>query len=367
MRTKKPNVGIFIYDFFPFVGGQGKHLYQLYKQNMQEERVKMFIFSPHKNDLTNHIPLFLSTKKSKFKNIAYSIYLQNKIESLIREYHLDLVHIHGGPGGLFLLKRLSVPSIFTSHHTYWQQYHYVKGEHWKKIFYILEKISYQKVNKIISVSNDTRKVLIDRYGIDNKRITYIPNGIHTGESFSKKSESEQLSNILYVGRIDKRKGTDFLVKSMKPIHKKNPGIVLYIVGEGKDKKTLETYSKQNNLPIKFLGYLPDSDINELYKKISVQIVPSIFEGFGITVLEGMARGIPIIATEVDGIKSIIKNNSTGILVTYGDTNGLADAVINLVNDLPLQKKITTNAHRQLHHYNWKNVYIRTIKLYEELI
>ena len=364
-RDKKITLGIFTYDFFPIFGGQGRHIYELYKQNQTQEKVNMYIFSPNVNSLENHISIFPETKKSKLKNIEYSWKVNRTIENLIKKYQLDVVHIHGGPGGIFLFKKLSVPTIYTVHHTYWQQFHYIKNQSWKYIFYLLEKASYKKVEKIICVSKDTQKIITDYYAVPHKSTDYIPNGINLNNFKSKKNSNKE-NNILYVGRIDQRKGVDFLVKSMVLVHQKNPSITLHIVGEGIDKKKLEKFSKENNLPIIFHGGLSDEELQKLYEHINIQIVPSVFEGFGISVLEGMAKGIPIIATDVDGIRSILKNNYSGILVPYNNEHALSDSIIQLFNNPLLRQKLINNAFNELQEYNWQTIYTKTLSIYEEL-
>lgn len=244
MSKKKLNIGIFTYDFFPIFGGMGRHVHELYKQNQLYHDVNMLIFSPSSNSLPNHIQIFPETKKSKLKNIELSIKLNNSFNKFIQQYKLDIVHLQGGPGGFFLFKTLNRPVIYTCHHTYWQQSTYIKEQSWKKIFYYLEKLSYKKADKIICVSKDTMNVLSEHYAINRNNLTYIPNGIDFNPSKALKLITKKSKNILYVGRIDKRKGVDFLVESMKVVNSIDPEITLFVVGEGKDKVRLEQFSKK---------------------------------------------------------------------------------------------------------------------------
>jgi len=366
-KSKKITIGVFTYDFFPIFGGQGRHLYEIYKQNQLHKHVNMYIFSPNRNSLENHINIYPETKKSKFKNIEYSLKLNNNFERIIKKYDLDIVHIHGGPGGLFLFNKLTIPCIYTVHHTYWQQVNYIKEQVWKKFFYLLEKRSYKFADKIICVSSDTQKILIDRYHLPYEKTLVIPNGIDLQLFNRKRSETDEDKNILYVGRVDKRKGVDFLLRAMTHVNNVDPEITLYVVGEGKDRKRLQEYSESNNLPVIFLGSLQDSQLQAIYEKVSAQIVPSIFEGFGISVLEGMAKGVPIIATNVDGIRTIVDHNHTGIMVPYGDERKMAETITTLLNNTLLCKDLIYNAHQELYKYDWNNIYKRTTDLYENIV
>lgn len=364
MTKKKLRVGVFTHDFFPIFGGQGRHIYELYKENQLQQDITMLIFSPAENDLPNHIRLFPKTKNGFMKNVAYSLNLHTVFEKLIEQYDLDIVHIHGGPGGLFIFKRLSVPTLYTTHHTYWQQFNYISSQRWKYLFYLMEKKSYSLADHIICVSTDTQDVLETYYKLSN--LTYIPNGI-SQKIITKKKKNTKPKDLLYVGRIDKRKGLDYLLRAMTLVNDIDEKIHLHIVGTGTDKTALETFSKRNKLSTTFYDYLPDDDLKRLYDKVSIQIVPSIFEGFGISVLEGMAQGIPIIATNVDGIKSIIKHHHSGMLVPYGDEKTLAQTIVHLLDNSLLRQALITNAYKELEHYKWKDIYKTTIQTYETIL
>lgn len=369
INMKNLSIGVFTHDFFPFIGGQGRHIYQLYQQNQRHQQTSMMVFSPSKNNLENHVQLFPETGRSKLKNIEYSWKLNKTFEKLIEQYHLDLVHIHGGPGGLFLFKKLSVPVVYTTHHTYWQQYRYIGTQRWKYLLYVLEKQSYSLADQIICVSTDTKKILSKYYNVKQQILRYIPNGI--GQEKNKDSavveKEKKTKDILYVGRIDKRKGVDFLLKAMKIVREIDSDIVLHLVGTGKDKEKFELLSKKEQLPVIFYDHISDDELKILYKKMSVQIVPSIFEGFGISILEGMKQGIPIIATNVDGIRNIIKHNYSGMLVSYNDPYSLADTIVYLIGNSKLQEKLVSNAFKELPKYNWQKNYFQTLQIYESVL
>src|SRR5260221_568848 len=133
MTDKKLNIGIFSQDFYPFIGGQGRYLYEFYKQNEKYQKINLYIFSPAKNNLRNSIQIFPETYKSKLRNVYYSYRLNKELNNYIKKYQLDIAHFQGGPGGIFIFRKLSISVIYTAHHTYWQQYNYIKSQIWKYI------------------------------------------------------------------------------------------------------------------------------------------------------------------------------------------------------------------------------------------
>ncbi len=363
---KKLTVGIFTYDFYPIKGGIGRFVYEFYRQSLKNSEFNVKIFSPSNISLKNHVSIFSSSEKGKFKHFEFSLRLHAKINSLIKEYGLDVIHIQGGPGGVLFIKKVSIPVIYTVHHTYWQQSEYVFGEKWKKLFMSLEKLGYARAEKIICDVQSTKLVLERKYGVRDSKISVIPIGIN----ITRKNPVALVStgrDILYVGRIDKRKGVDFLIDTMKIVKRYAPEIRLHIVGKGSDKEKLERYCRDNKLNVVFYGFLSDKDLDNLRKLISIQIVPSVFEGFGIAVLEGMAKGLPIIATDVDGLRDIVKDGYNGMLIQYGDKVGLSKLIIDLANDREKQDNLRRNAFTSLNKYNWAKIYKKTSELYLSII
>lgn len=366
MTNRKLNIGVFTFDFFPIFGGQGRHVYEIYMQNTIFNKANMYIFSPLQNELENSIQVHPETRTGKLKNIMLAYKLNSDYEKIIDAYNLDIIHIQGGPGGIFLLHQLSKPIIYTCHHTYWQQFQYINSQKWKYIFYFLEKKSYHRAKRIICVSRDSMNILNSHYNISNELLNYIPNGINLG-NFKPVKRLPNTKEIIYVGRIDKRKGLGFLIESLKLTRNIDPAIKLHVIGEGKDRIEYEQYCIKHNLSVKFYGYLQDQQLESIYRHASVQVVPSIFEGFGLSVLEGMARKLPIIATNVDGIKNIITNNYNGKLVEYGNKNQLSKTILEVLSDTSLSKKLVDNAYRDLKKYDWERIYFQTLNLYEDIV
>src|SRR3989344_378416 len=98
-------IGIFTEDFFPFVGGQGKNMMRIYNNLIKNNEV--FVFSPCDNNLKGNVPIFKFTRKFG-KNILFSLLANFKVKSLIDRYKIDKVIVQGGPGGIFLTKRLAI-------------------------------------------------------------------------------------------------------------------------------------------------------------------------------------------------------------------------------------------------------------------
>ncbi len=336
------NIGIFTYDFYPFIGGMGRYVYEFYLKLKDIQDFNFFVFSPAKNNLPGHLPVFKETQNSMFKNIGFSAGVNLAIKPLIKKYGLRIAHLFGGPGGVFLLGKPGIPVVYTACHTYYQQCRLIPRQGWKRVLVNFEQTGYRLAERVISISKDTEDILVNKYGISRDKIELIP-PFADREKFHRLPNIEKIKNgILFVGRLDNRKGISFLVKSMPLVIRENPDAKLFIVGEGQLLNSLRAFVMENNLGknIKFLGFVQDEELLMLYNQVDIVVVPSVFEGFGITVIEAMSCGAPVIGTNVEGIKGIIKGNENGILVNYNDCNELAKRIVGLLDNAWLRTEFS---------------------------
>lgn len=364
------NIWIFSHDFYPIKWWQWTHIYNIHNELLKLKFNNFIVFSPLKNNIKNHKTIFSETNNSRLKNIWMSIKLFFNLNKIIKENNLWLIHLHWWPWGLFLFKKLNIPTIFTCHHTYWQQYNYLKWQKWKIIFYFLEKLSYKLADKIICVSQDTKNILKNKYNIDEKKLVYIPNWINLEEfKYDNKIEKEE-NSIVFLWRLDERKWISFLVETMVLIIKENKNIKLYIIWEWKLKNKLDKFIKIHKLEknITFCWKLNWEKLKERIQKSEIMVTPSIFEWFWISVLEWMSLNVPVIGTNVDWIRTIIKNWRNWILVNYWNKKELKNKIIELINNKDLQKKYIESAYKDLKSkYNWNLITKQTIDEYKKMV
>ena len=153
-------------------------------------------------------------------------------------------------------------------------------------------------------------------------------------------------NLLYVGRLSYEKGLEHLIKSM---HQLGPEMCrLLICGEGPDRKRLENLVNESGLNdcVDFLGFIPwGKRLSEVYVQSDIFILPSLSEGIPKVLLEAMAKGLPVVATNVGGIPDIISGEENGILVPSGDSQAITDAVRLLISDKSLRERIIANGYK----------------------
>jgi glycosyltransferase involved in cell wall biosynthesis len=292
----------------------------------------VLFFSPAENSLPGHIQLKHWSIRF-FKQMGVSIWLYFNGRQIISGYHLDKLNVHAGPGGVLVVRKLPVPVIVTCHHTYWQQYTHIKSQFWKRIFLPFELRTYRIADRIICDCEDTKRVLIERYGISVKKISVIHCAVDP-EKFHFKGLPKASNSVLYIGRLAKRKGIEFLIRSMPLVVRTVPDARLLVGGKGSCLEKMKSLVRHLELEgnVSFLDFVPEDQLNTLYNQAQCVVVPSVFEGFGITVIEALAAGTRVVGTDVDGIREILKRGEYGRLVPYGDSQALAEAIIAELNE-----------------------------------
>lgn len=316
----------------------------------------LLFFSPAINSLPRHIQIKFSPIRL-LKQVGVSLWLHFNASRIIAEHHLDRLNIHAGPGGVLCIRRLPVPVIVTCHHTYRQQIGHIRSQFWKAIFLPFERATYRRAAQIIAVSEATKNALITQYGVPEQKITVIHNVVDTDRFYPLKTEKTPHS-LLYIGRIDKRKGIDFLIRSMVLVREQLPDVQLLVGGKGPYLDKMRSLVNRLGLErtVVYLGFVPDDQLNGLYNRAQCVVVPSIFEGFGITVIEALAAGTRVVGTDSDGIREILMSGPYGTLVPYGDCRAMADAIVaELKGRRPVEK-----LHPVYHVDQFKKYYEKTL-------
>ncbi len=220
-----------------------------------------------------------------------------------------------------------------------------------------------------------------KYGIEDDKIHFIPHGIDTDFfkptnpfDIIKKYNLQGLTNkkkILYVGRIDQRKGIDVLINSVALLKDEIPESYLLIIGGETDyKKKLLRLIKKLGIAdrVKFLGFIPKIELPQVYSLVNVVVYPSKFEIFGVVITEANACEKVVIASNHWGPKEIIIDGKTGFLTKFGDVNELKEKLVEVLNNENLQIKMGKFAREHVKkHYNWEYSAQKYFKLYKKVL
>jgi glycosyltransferase involved in cell wall biosynthesis len=241
-----------------------------------------------------------------------------------------------------------------------------------KFLLVLKK----RVDKIIAVSNQTKKDLINELKIPEEKIKVIYHG--RGEEFRVISQKKSLLKILKkyklrekfilsVGTLHPRKNFLTLINAYSLLLKKNPLFPYQLVIVGKKgwfyQKVLEK-GKSLTSPVLFLGYLPQEDLVALYNLASLFVYPSLYEGFGLPVLEAMACGCPVIASNDSSLKEIAEG--AACLVNPRNTEVLANSIHSLLLNKEKRELLKKRGLERAQKFSWEKTAWETISLYREV-
>jgi len=202
----------------------------------------------------------------------------------------------------------------------------------------------------------------------------IPNGVDLEHFSPDVSPIEEFcdgkQNILFVGRLERRKGLIYLIKAYQQVKREIPNSRLIVVGPGtRLRKPYEKWIKRNGLEdVVFVGYTSYDDLPRYYKTADVYCAPSTSrESFGIVLLEAMAIGKPIVASSIDGYSRVVTDGEDGLLVPPRDSRALAEALVYVLSDDKLRQRMGDKGRLKAEEYSWDKIAQRVLDYYVRVL
>jgi glycosyltransferase involved in cell wall biosynthesis len=240
-----------------------------------------------------------------------------------------------------------------------------KGYYYEKVKQKIYKIFLNNVDVFVAPSKNTKKNFKKQDFINSEVIT-----IYNGIKLLKYSEIKNTKTILYVGRLSKEKGVEYLLKAMPLIIKEIPTVHLDIVGDGDEKHRLEILTKELNLEksVAFIGSISHSEVEKYYKKANIVTITSIWpEPFGLIGPEAMSVGRPVIGTKVGGIPEWLEDGRTGFLVEPKNSKDIANKIIKLFENQKLLKMMGKRAYIKSAQFSIEEYAKNLESLYEKIL
>ena len=280
----------------------------------------------------------------------------------------DVIHTHSADLGFFIAisaKLYRIPVVNTCHGVSFpdKQYSFIKR--FAERFFL----KHAGFKRIIVVEKSIL-MFFDDAGIKNG--VYIPNGVDIGRFAKEKAvlKADKKVRFLFVGRLEEQKGCRYLIQAARILKAKTRDFVILIVGDGSQRAILDNLTEENNLGsyVTFLGRVEDEKLRELYCTSDVFILPSIWEGLPVTLLEAWSAKLPVIVTNVGAIRDICVDERNGLVVRPKDPESVADAMLRLIEDEELRRKLAKNgAELVKREFSLETVVMSTLDLYEEVI
>jgi glycosyltransferase involved in cell wall biosynthesis len=370
----------FVYDaIYPWVkGGAEKRIYELGKRLVQKgHRVHVFGVKwwDGADMITNKgmvlhgvcgkMDLYIHGRRSITEAVIFSI----KLMPHLYKEKFDLIDVSVFPYiSCFSVKLIYIfrrtPVIFTWHEVwgdYWYEYMGKIGAFGKLVEIMVSKLT----SRSIVVSEMTKNGL-ESLGMRDENMRIVPNGIDL-EMIDSIPPSVHKCDIIFVGRLIREKNVDILIEAIVHVKRSLPDIKCHIIGNGPEKEKLKRIviecKLQNN--VSFFGFLDYDEVIARIKSSNVLVIPSSREGFGMVIIEAYACGVPVITVKCPGnAAEELVNERTGLIVELNE-NKLAEAVLKMVTDDVLRKRLSGSALKAAAKFDWDEITGKLMSYYEE--
>jgi phosphatidyl-myo-inositol alpha-mannosyltransferase len=297
--------------------------------------------------------------------ITLSFHLANEVAAIVEKERFDVLHFHEPlmPALPMTMLRMSTTANVGTFHAFARSnlgYYY--GRRWLEPY-----LAY--MHKGIAVSEPAR-AFVNQYFPDFP-LRVIPNGIDVNAFTPGLPPIRHLRddrvNILFVGRLEKRKGLGDLLRAYELMHARVPKTRLIVVGDGPLRGQVESYISRHRLPdVVLAGYVPDTVLPRYYCSADIFCAPATgAESFGIVLLEAMASGLPVVATEIEGYMSVLEPGRDSMTVQPKGWAELGAALIILARDADLRRRMGDYGHEKAKRYGWEAVASQIVEVYEE--
>ena len=225
-----------------------------------------------------------------------------------------------------------------------------------------------RCTRFVVVSESTKQELVEK-GIPEANIDIVYNAVD--HKMYKPSEKPKPVGPLigYVGRIKRYKKIDYLLGALKIVLERMPGARLMLAGSGDYLPSLVALAARLRISdrVEFMGFVSEEAKIEMLQRAHVVVNPSIKEGWGVTVIEANACGTPVIASDVPGLRDAVVDGKTGFLVPFGDVEGFAGRMLEVLENDELRKRLSEAAIAHAGRFNWDDSAEALLKIMNQVI
>ena len=355
-------------------GGVNSHIHHL-AENFERLGHDVRLIAPSSD--TAHLPrnaIVVGRPRSipaggSIARMSMSPRLGDPVRRILNEERFDIVHVHEP-----LVSFLGIQFLRFSDSVNVGTFHAARESGARLYIYTrrLLKNAFRRLDGKIAVSLAASKLIAPHFpGYYN----IIPNGVDV-ERFSAPCEplpelDDGMTNILFLGRHEKRKGLRYLLRAYEQVRAARPLTRLIIVG-GYDERQRRSYDRwirdKHLRDVVFAGFVPLETLPRYHHSSHIYCAPNTGnESQGIVLLEAMAAGLPVVASNIDGFAGVITDGVDGLLVRPKDVDALAATLLRLVDDAGLRERLSKLGSERAQHFSWERVSRRVLSYYERLL
>jgi glycosyltransferase involved in cell wall biosynthesis len=382
-QPRKYRIGIDARFYGPLGKGLGRYTQEIVDQITTLDTQNEYVIFLSKSNFDEFVPKNTSVTKVLADIPWYGFAEQIKMPRLIAKQNLDLMHFPHFNVPIFC----PVPFVVTIHDLILTKFPTIRATTLGPVVYFIKNIAYRfginvavrRSQKIIAVSEYTKKDIIDQFGVQSEKVSMIYEGVaNLDESIDQKfttklKASEILSGycilepyLLYVGNAYPHKNLESLIRVFVQLHKNQPFLKLVLVGrEDYFYHRLKLFAQEvsnDNESIIFPGYVPDRDLQTLFEHADLYVFPSKYEGFGLPPLEAMSRGCAVASSNATCLPEIL-----GEAAHYFDPNdeqAMYATIKTILFDPKLKQTLIAKGKERSKLFSWEQAARETLKVYQ---
>lgn len=282
------------------------------------------------------------------------------------EGQFDVIHAHDWLTyfvGIAAKRVSGKPLVVHMHATEFDR----SGENINRRVYAIEKAGMQAADRVIAVSELTRRIVIGKYGIPAEKVVTVHNAVRFGESEDAVPERAVKDKVVtFLGRITYQKGPDYFVEAAAKVLQRVPDVRFVMAGSGDLMNHVVRRVAQLGIADRFhfTGFLKGGEVQRMFRLSDVYVMPSVSEPFGISPLEAMRSGVPVIISRQSGVAEVL---DYAIKVNYWDVDALADAIYGLLTYPALGRMFASKGLEEVTGLKWTNAAAKIKTVYETVV
>ena len=279
----------------------------------------------------------------------------------------DLIHAHDWltyPAGIAVKKLTGKPLVIHVHATEFDR----SGDNVNQAVYDMERKGMEMADVIITVSNFTRQIVIEKYGIPAEKVFTVHNAVEPSDrpelNEIRKHVKEKV--VTFLGRVTYQKGPDYFVEAAHKVFTRDRNVRFVIAGSGDllNRMVRRVAKLKMGTLFHFTGFLTGPEVDLMFALSDVYVMPSVSEPFGISPLEAMRSNVPVVISKQSGVSEVLKH---AIKVDFWDIDAMADAIYGIIHYPGLRKMFARYGKEEVDSLKWENAAFNVMEVYKTTI
>jgi len=292
---------------------------------------------------------------------------RHHVRVLARDAEFDVIHAHDWmtyPAGMAVSAATGKPLVIHVHSTEFDR----SGEHVNQAIYDIERAGMHAARRVICVSYLTHNLVVNRYGVDPRKVTVVYNAIDNGEQASRQyppiRRDEKI--VLFLGRITMQKGPEYFLQAARRVLKIMENVRFVMAGSGDMIRRIIEMAAEMGIGHKvlFTGFLRGEDVKRIYRMADLYVMPSVSEPFGIAPLEAISNDVPVLISKQSGVAEVLTH---ALKVDFWDIDEMANKILAVLRHPPLQATLRQHGSIEVRSFSWTDSARQCVHVYEQAL